>query len=113
LISVTCNSPEVPIAPKALALTTQVLTGPERLLLFRLMVFPAAVTQGVKLVPILVWQTYAGALTDLQLIQSLYMSEAQLSPHDAITATLNSCYFTDRHEIPGIAVTVVEVVPNE
>jgi hypothetical protein len=113
LLSVTCESPEVPIPPKGLALTSQVVTGPERLMLFRIMVFPAAVEQGRKLVPVLTWQTYGGALTDLQLIRSEYMSPVQLSANDALSATLSSSVFTDSHAIPSISVTTLEVTPIE
>jgi hypothetical protein len=112
LITISCHSPQVPISPKSLALTTEVMNGPGVLLLFRLMVFPAGITQGSRLVPVLTYQLFAGAITELQLGRSQYMSEAKISTQNVIEATMFLAKFTDSHPMPSMCLATVDLAPE-
>jgi hypothetical protein len=113
VIYLTCRlTALVSFTTKALALTPNVCQEPGVFFLFRLMVFPSDVSQGPRLVPMLVWQLVAGALTNMNVIASLYMNEVRISLDPYIEASISACHFMDNHEMPFLSVTTLRVQPE-
>jgi hypothetical protein len=87
------------------------MDGPGVLLLFRLIVFPAAVSQGARLVPVLTWQLFAGNVSDLQLGRAQYMNDLHISPQNVLEATISEATFTDRHALPTLNLSTIDMAP--
>jgi hypothetical protein len=112
VITANVNCPQVPFAnPHSLALTKNVLSGPEVFLLLRISIFPSLPTQGKRLAPLLIWQTYAGYMQELQCVKTQYMNALSMSPAETLSATLMSCSLTDPNPTPAFQIGSVDVEP--